>query len=476
MNNKLTFITLLILSFISKEINAQSHYIVVIDRINNTQTFKQKEFKNGRPLETDIKTPDVKKGDIITVRMINFNELIYGLYVQGKLIEKPKSIVSDVLKASDDMLDTYSMSPAMGKLTNLLKYPPTITRGESGEKSAASLHKRLVKVIKEVAETEAAYNDISNDEGLTLEELKNRINDLDSKFNSKSIVNEYKKIEKDVQQSADSTDADWASILETTNDYEENDIEDIGTKIHDFKKALDQVDFISETTFIVEENESRYSSSDVVYEKFNIKANVYKRVEPITTRSIADTKKQYKQDEYHNPDDQLNQSFDLNLKVKNKYAPYFGIAVNRIFVPNNRFSYSTVYDYFSDSVKFKSTSVGGPKTAIGLSLNFDIPLHSQNLSFAGSLGYTMAFWKSALGNDAESSNKKGFVTTGISIGHKKFKYINLAVGAAWGEYSQLSSKYQADKFIENNLSDAEISAAVSKKIKPAFYLGLNINL
>ena len=29
-------------------------------------------------------------------------------------------------------------------------------------------------------------------------------------------------------------------------------------------------------------------------------------------------------------------------------------------------------------------------------------------------------------------------------------------------------KYQADKFIENNLSEAEISGAVSKKIKPAF--------
>jgi hypothetical protein len=76
----------------------------------------------------------------------------------------------------------------------------------------------------------------------------------------------------------------------------------------------------------------------------------------------------------------------------------------------------------------------------------------------------------------ESSNKKGFLTTGINIGHKKFKFINLAAGAAWGEYSQLSPKYQADKFIENNLSEAEISGAVSKKIKPAFYVGLSINL
>jgi hypothetical protein len=236
------------------------------------------------------------------------------------------------------------------------------------------------------------------------------------------------------------------------------------------------VDFVSESTFIVEDKESRYSSEEIAYEKFNIKANVYKRVELITSSSISDTKKQYKQDEYHNPDDQLNQSFDLNLKIKNKYTPYFSIAINRIFVPTNRYSYSPVYDYLSDSVKFNAVSVGGAKTSIGMSLNFDIPVHSQSLSFAGTIGYSMAFWKSPNDFDGETSNKKGFVTTGISIGHKKFKFINLAAGAAWGEYSQLSTKYQADKFIENNLSAAEISGAVTKKIKPAFYVGLSINL
>ena len=195
MKNKLTIIALLILSFISIEINAQKHYIVVIDRINNTKTYKQKDFKNGRPTETDIKTPEVKKGDIITVRMINFNELIYGLYIKSNLIEKPKSLVSDVLRTAEPVFGLASMSPTMGMLSSLLMSPPSITRGEAGEKSAASLHKRLVKVMRQVAETEAAYNDLSHDEGITLDELKNKINDLDSKFNGNYIKNEYKKID-----------------------------------------------------------------------------------------------------------------------------------------------------------------------------------------------------------------------------------------------------------------------------------------
>lgn len=475
MKNKLTIIALLILSFISKEINAQKHYIVVIDRINNTKTYKQKDFKNGRPAETDIKTPEVKKGDIITVRMINFNELIYGLYIKSNLIEKPKSLVSDVLRTAEPVFGLASMSPTMGMLSSLLMSPPSITRGEAGEKSAASLHKRLVKVMRQVAETEAAYNDLSHDEGLTLDELKNKINDLDSKFNGNSIKNEYKKIETDVEQSADSTSADWLSIIETISTMGGKNIEDLSHKISDLKNELNLVDFVSETTFIVE-NESRYSD-EVDYEKFNIKANVYKRVELITLNNISETQKQYKKKyDSDNPDDQLNQSFDLNFKIKNKYKPYFSIAINRIFVPSNRYSYAPVYDNLSDSIKFSSVSVGGAKTSIGMSLNFDVPIHLQSLSFAGTIGYSMAFWKSQNDFDGESSNKKGFVTTGISIGHKKFKFINLAAGAAWGEYSQLSPKYQADKFIENNLSAAEISGAVSKKIKPAFYVGLSINL
>ena len=62
------------------------------------------------------------------------------------------------------------------------------------------------------------------------------------------------------------------------------------------------MDFVSETTFIVE-NESRYSE-EVDYEKFNIKANVYKRVEMITLNIISETQKQYrKKCDSDNPDD-----------------------------------------------------------------------------------------------------------------------------------------------------------------------------
>ena len=84
--------------------------------------------------------------------------------------------------------------------------------------------------------------------------------------------------------------------------------------------------------------------------------------------------------------------------------------------------------------------------------------------------------KSEVNNDAEVENlKKGFVTTGINIGLKKFRYINLAFGSSWSEFSQLSPKYKADEFIPA-ISAAEIAVALNKKIKTAFFVGLNINL
>jgi hypothetical protein len=475
---KLKLIAFLFLILFNKILFAQCNYIIVIDRINNTQTFKQKDFKNGRPFEKEIKKPEVKKGDIVTVRMVNFNELIYGLHMQTNLIEKPKNIVSEVLEASGGIMRNYSMTPALGQLTELLKNPPLITRGGSSVNSAATIHSRLIKFYQGINQTESSINDLLVDEGLVLDEMKSKANEIDVTFNSIPLINEFKKIKNDIAKFYDSSDSEWATLINSIQEYNEDNIVLLSKRIKDLKRLLKEIDFVSESTFVVEGRVNGFSSREIIYEKFNVKANIYKRVTPITLRTLEETKKQYKQDISDNSDDQINQSFDLDLKVKSKYVPYFGISINRIFVPNNRYSYSIEPNGINDSIQFKTTSVGASKTSIGLALNFDIPIKSQFISFTGNFGYSMAFWNSTLSNDEENSTtqKKGYVTTGISLGHRKFKYINLSLGAAWSEFEQLSSKYQADKFFENNLSDAEKVAAITKKIKPAFYIGLNINL
>ncbi len=473
MNHKILLPLLLIFSILSYDTFAQSHYIFVVDRIKNTQTFKQKEFKNGRSVEKDINKPEIKQGDIITVRMVNFNELIYGLDVEEhSLVKKPETMISSVLSSSTALMATsFSPYAAAGVMNDLARNMPAVSRGEETESAAVQIQRRLVEYLGQIIDVE---NDISSfyfDEGLTLDEEKVMIGNVDKKYNSKAILNNYNKIKYDAKTLLDSNSMKWADIDAVLSDYNEDYVNELEDRIKNIKQALREVDFISECTFPVSENQNENN----YFDKFNLKIKIYKRATPLVTKTEAQrSNKKYNYNDGVEYGDQLNQCIDISLKVKNKYKPYFSIGVNRIAVPDNRYSYNIDNYSYIDSIKFKSSAAGGAKTSIGLSLNFDIPFHSKNISVAGSVGYSMAFWKSAIGNDGDNSNKKGFVTTGINIGLKKFQFVNLSFGCAWGEYAQLSSNYQADKFIPNNLSDAEISSAITKKIRPAFYFGLNM--
>lgn len=106
---------------------------------------------------------------------------------------------------------------------------------------------------------------------------------------------------------------------------------------------------------------------------------------------------------------------------------------------------------------------------------FDIPLRSSQFTLTGTLGYSVAFWKDNVLSAGSQTQKKGFVTTGVSVGLRKFRFLSLTAGCAWSQYNQLSG-YRADKYYFNDFTDAEINNAVRRVISPAFYLGLSVNL
>jgi len=474
MKNKLVIIALLMFSFISKELIAQSHYIVVIDRIQNTKTYKKKEFKEGRSTEMDIEKPMVKRGDIITVRMVNFNELMFGFEVDWEVEKKPTTMLSNVLQASSPLINTYTngLPEMMGTMNDLLNDIPARNRGGDEEKPIVALQRRMADFLGQMSVVDKDFVRINNDEGLKLEEEKSIVNNALRKYNKDELTATYIQIKQDAEKNKDNSDEKWRHLDDMIDQYDEQYITDMGEALEKTKEALLRVDFISESSFQV----SQEDANDYL-DKLHMSIKIYKRATSLALKGkdgADETREKYSWSTKEDDGDQLNQCYIVDMKVKNKYKPYFSIIVNRIFMPKNSYTFEPDYSEFRDSIKFTSASNGGAKNAVGLSLNFDIPLHSQQLNFTGTLGYSMAFWKDVLNN--KETIKKGFVTTGLTVGLKKFEYLNLALGCTWGEYSQLSSKYQADKFIENNLSEAEISGAVSKKIKPAFYLGLNINL
>jgi hypothetical protein len=474
MKNKFNIIALLMLSFISYEINAQSHYIVVVDRIQNNQTYKKKDFKEGRSTETDIEKPLVKRGDIITVRMVNFNELMYGFDVDWEVEKKPTTMLSSVLQASRPLISSYTngLPDMLETMNELLNDIPARNRGVDEEKPVVAMQRRMADFLGQMTDVGKVLTIINNDEGLTLEEEKSIVNMALRKYKSEELIATFNQIKKDTEKNKNLSDEKWKILDYIIDQYDEQYITEMGEALEKTKEALLRVDFISEISFqMTQEDANEY------LDKLHMTIKIYKRANSLALdgkQGAEKAREKYSWRRNEDDGDQLNQCYIVDLKVKNKYKPYFSIMANRILMPKNSFTFEPKLNQDGDSIKFASASNGGAKNAVGLCLNFDIPLLSQKLNFTGALGYSFAFWKDMLNNN--KPEKKGFVITGINLGLKKFEYLNLAIGCAWGEYDQLVSRYSADQYTYNNLSDAEMSAAISKKIRPAFYYGLSINL
>ena len=467
------FFVFIFLTFI-KFSNAQKHYIVEYDRINASVKYKQKTFDKGRPVEKDIKQPSLRINDLITVRVVNFNELLYGLVLDGELEKKEESVLADILDKSAGVMRFTNMSASADLMSDLLSGTPgSITRGGTSS-AVVSLQKRFTSLVSKVATTQKSIKTIIYDEGLTKDEMLERVNELEIGFGSVSISKELLAIKADAEKLTvndnDETEFKFRNYL---GGYNLDEIEMTENTLLEVASLLKQIDFIQEKTIQVEGNS--YSSRE--YEAYNLILKIYKRAEPI--KSTSDLKLTIQNYDYDyggkREGDILNQLQQIRMPVAYRYKLYFSVGVNRIFVPENRFSYKTEEDLFGDSVQFVSSRSGGSRFAVGLHLNYDLPIRSQKISTSANIGYFVSFNENS-SNTFSQSERKGFFTTGASFKFLKVPYIAIHAGAAWSRFQQLSSKYQADKWYENTISESELDAQISNRTKPAFYVGFSLNL
>jgi hypothetical protein len=454
--------------------NAQKHYIVEYDRINASVKYKQKTFDKGRPVEKDIKQPSLLINDLITIRVVNFNELLYGLVIDGELEEKDKSVLEDILDKSAGVMRFTNMSASADLMSDLLSSTPTsITRGSTSS-AVLSLQKRFTTLVSKVATTQSSIKSIIYDEGLTKQEMLERVTELEIGFGSVSASKELIAIKADAEKlSFNDNDESEVKFRNYLGGYNLDEIEMTENTLLEVASLLKQIDFIQEKTIQVEKNS--YSSKE--YEAYNLVLKIYKRAEPI--KSTSDLKLTIQHYDYDyggkREGDILNQLHQIRMPIAYRYKLYFSVGVNRIFVPENRFSYSIEEDFFGDSVQFVSNRAGGSRFAVGLHLNYDLPIRSQKIATSANIGYFVSFSENN-NNKLASETRKGFFTTGVSFKFLKVPYIAFHTGAAWSRFQQLSSKYQADKWYENTISESELEAQISNKTKPAFYVGFSLNL
>ncbi len=462
--------------------HAQKSYIVEVNRVTNQVQYFQKTFDKGRPVEKKIEEPTLRYGDIVTVRMTQFNELLYGLEVEGELVDKPREgIVSKVLEAGARLGATGGFSPALGLFSDLIADPEqniVVTRGGTSN-AAASLKKRLLDVAASVNDINNQYAKITLDEGLDRQEMLDALNRIGSTASLTELQTELKSIKEETDALA-ATDQDAKALKEELDENKpEETLEQLMIKIKNEKKILHAVDFVQERTIVVDEEnyEGRH---------FNIKIRVYKRAFPIAGEDEDDLKstiKPYDFDSYSSGKtlgDYLHQKRTLKFNLAYKHRLYFSVSAARVFVPNNRFSYDQEYDDFGDSVRFASRQVGGGKTAFGMHLNYDLPIKSSTFTTSATIGYMLSFANNPFSSSESGGSQNettGFFTLGASFKLIKMPYLSLNTGVALAKYQQLSDKYKADVFYESyNITQAELDAQITKKIKPAFSLGVSVNL
>jgi len=476
---------ILLLIFFSKVTCGQQHYVIEIDRINDTKTYKKLQFIKGSPEEIKCPAPSIENGDIITVRMVNFNELLYALDVNSNFIKKEKSTLSKVVSNAAPLLDMVSMTGSISLLKKLTENPPSAvennnnTRGLDDENSINNANKEFSEIVSVVAKTQSNYKQLVSSEAISLDSLKESINELSMNISieKNNLIERFNKIKNliDNLEDENQNSLEYKRLKYLIENYDSDEIKTTISKIAALNKLLSEVDFIQERTFIVT---GKTENSETFY----LDALVYKRERFITEK--AGLLSYYNNEESKTNGDQIRQNFRVELKVKHKNQLYFNFSVNQIFIPQNSHTFSTstistnnLSGASIDSFKFTSNDWGGSsKTSFGLNINYNLPDFNSELKTACLIGYSMIFNNSQNSTEVPTV-KKGFLMTGFSIKSTRFQYLSLSLGCAWSKYDYLSSKYQVDKkYSSEEISSEERKLAIGKKVKPAFFVGLNINL
>jgi hypothetical protein len=466
------FLSLLILAVTSGSLLAQKHYVVEVDRLTGSQKYFRMDLVSGRPVEKLISKPTLELKDLLTIRLINFNELIYGLEVDDD-VKRKKNITGQLM--ANPLYSSLTLTPTVTQLMSILSDGPP-SRGESEDAlTVNTARKNYMSVLTKIKLIEDQLA-IAYDEGATLSEIKKTVREVSSKYDPKAIEKDLEGLKKDISQLKETDNAPLLEeISEGIDEIEERSEDDYlhpQYSCRKLRKVVDAVDFIQEKTIIVGEDEDE----DYQYEKFIANIKIYKRAAAITA-SDYNFAKPYEFNGYNGKKDGdfLRQNILVTMRMRDLKRPYWTLGVHRINIPSDTYTYDYEYDYFTDSIMFIGSKVGGGRTVIGTAINFPLPIKSEVVSTSLSLGIAMAFSNEPNRKAYELNSNQAFITTGIGFTPAKFSMLSLRLGAAWAKFQHLSGGYRTNVSYDS-FSIEDPDALITKKVKPCFQFGLCVRL
>jgi hypothetical protein len=450
--------------------------MVEYDRITNSEKYFELTYDHGTFRESPIKKPAIKKGDVVKIRSVNVNPMVFQVVIQKPFEAGQNSPGAKSLSGFGNLLGELSgVNGDIGSHLNALSYnQPDVPQFNRGGAQPAEQQQRneslqrlgnfhvvltesytMAQKYKTSAEVVLSTS-LTKDQIINLMDSLSKQLDIDSyrknctyldaeiqniKSDSLLIPEDYKNLERSYQFLRDELDSSVLSPLYFNALCDE----------------LKAAEFTKEFSTVLGFNPASWVS-----ENFNFQNNVSSVdycIEFIDAYSeIPEENARYK--------DGLMQSHSIHLAVQTPGGFSWSTGLINVVVPKGFMNYSLKETSFGDSIQIILN--GAPskaRFALATNLNYNFA-SARNVIPQVNFGMAIGF----IGDENPLN-----ILLGGGLKFRQFPFLGLSAGLAFCQNQALNNGFNLNDSFSSDITN--LSEQLTKKVySPGYYFGINITL
>lgn len=470
------FLTLLFLLSIANAWS-QKHYMVEYDRITNTEKYFELTYDHGTFRESPIKKPAIKKGDVVKIRSVNVNPLVFQMNVQKPFEAGQNSPGAKSLSGFGNLLgELGGVNGNIGSHLNALSYnQPEVPQFNRGEAQSAEQQQRNESLQRlgnfHVALTESytmaqkykSSAEVALSTSLTKAQIIQVIDSLAKGLDISTYQKNSAYLDAEIQIIAQDpmlTPADYQN-LERSYQFLRTELDSSVLSPLHFDALNDELkaaEFTKEYVTVLGYDPSPYAS-----DKFDFQNNVgfvEYNIEFLDAYvEIPDENAPYQ--------DGLLQSHTIHLAVQTPGGFSWSTGLMNVVVPKGFKNYSLKETNFGDSVQIIINGTPAKaRFALATNLNYNFA-SARNIIPQVNFGMALGF----IGDENPLN-----ILLGGGLKFRQFPFLGLSAGLAFCQNQALNNGFNLnDSFSSYDASS--LSDQLTKKVySPGYYFGLNITL
>ena len=520
MKKIISSIVLILIVSIGK-LNAQNHYIIQWDRLQNDIIYFKVHYENGKRLENQITKPFLKEGDLLEGKIVNVNEFVYEPVIRvNKRYISPKdgsNFLGKALGGLGLMNLGSGFFGAIAAISDLSQNQNSLNIGSRGE-SASNLQqqkimnweKTLIADIKTInyeinnikkAESEyvllnqTIYSEVLNfiefkndalkqieklkklQLGSTLINLAKSTDEIQSIFNVAKNEGLLADIDKDLQHNS-------SEIVKIYRDLNVDSITSYFSEIQiqALEKEIMAADFTYSNKLLIEEWETKdhYSNTKVISVEetnYNVDFQLYrKKTTKLSLNQSSESSNSEDEESSGKSFDDLVSHKLVSVNTESPMRPLWttGIVFQIPWFKNN--FVQTNKNYWRDTIRFSNGKSIPGGVAISTQLMFELGNFEKVIpNFSIGVSYLINGFKSA-SSQSESSNMSVLIGGGLRT--RGFKYFSLNTGISLSQIQILNKNLKLGT--EYSVDDLEnIGITTDNYLEngwiPSFYLGIGFH-